>query len=634
MRKSTTFCFLFFWQFTILAQTIFNVSSQSQFDSALDQANEGDSIVWDSGTYPDIFMDIDEDGVVITAEVNGGVVFNGASRVVIRGDQITLSGFQFIGGDIGTNDVIEIRGSDILITQININEYTCYKYLIVDEESRFTTISFSNFENRLNLDDQNILSILIGEQPGFHKVQYCSFKNFDGEGNDFGIEPIRIGLSTQGNLNGRNVVEFCYFSNCDGDGELISYKGAQNIIRYNTFIDNSVAELVLRNGDQAVVYGNFFINNMGGIRVREGQNHFIYNNYFQDLDRRAIFLQNDPVDPLDNIHIYFNTIINSGEIRLGGSGDSPPSNVYFANNIFSNPTDDLFEDPTGNEMWLGNISSGSLGISRPNTGLEDIDPQLVQNELGYFQLEETSPAINAGVSGYPDILEFEGVEFDSELLLDLLMQSRPEPDVDKDVGAVEFSTEIVQPHATEQNTGPSYLSTLQFVSINTSATEGGSVLLEPEQQEYALGSIINATAIPNELFVFAGWQGDLEGTENPQRFEVMENMEIRAIFEPSIILSSNNEFENQNEISVYPNPSSERLSIKVNSPFITGLKFEVFSIEGRKTSIHSEFVSVQDALNSGIDISTLLPGIYFVKMEFYSTDRSVQRSQLMRFVKN
>ena len=81
----------------------------------------------------------------------------------------------------------------MLITHINIQNYTSHKYLVVDEVSRRTTISYCNFENRINLDDKNILSILVDDEPGFHKIQYCSFKNFDGDGNDFGIEPIRIG---------------------------------------------------------------------------------------------------------------------------------------------------------------------------------------------------------------------------------------------------------------------------------------------------------------------------------------------------------------------------------------------------------------------------------------------------------
>ncbi len=443
------------WAQLALAQTRYNVSSQAEFDNAHDQANPHDTIVWLSGTYADIFMDITVDGLTIWPSTNGSVIFNGASKVEIHSDDILFSGFQYVGGDIGDDHVIRIWGSNVLITQINIQDYTSYKYLIIDEDSRRTTVSYSNFENRLNLDDQNILSILVDDEPGYHKVQYCSFKNFEGTGNDLGIEPVRIGVSTQAHLNSRSTIEYCYFTNCDGDGELISNKAAQNVIRYNTFADNSKAELVLRHGDDAIVYGNFFINNMGGVRVREGSGHFIYNNYFEGLDKRAIYLQNDPSDPLSDIHVYHNTIINSQEFILGGDGSNPPLNVTIANNIFSDPQDDLFEEATGNETWISNMYFGSLGISQTE-GLVNADPLLAVNDSGYFQLDAESPATNAAEGGYPDIPLFEGMDYDSELALDLMKQMRPTVITSRTIGAAEPSAIRVHPHATEENTGPDY----------------------------------------------------------------------------------------------------------------------------------------------------------------------------------
>ncbi len=438
------------------AQIRYDVSSESEFRNAHDQANPGDLIIWQVGTYSDVFMDITRDGLTIVAQRNGEVIFNGASKVEIHSDEITVSGLQFKGGDIGTDHVIRIWGSDVLITQINIQDYTSYKYLIIDEDSRRTTVSYCNFENRINLDDQNILSILVDNEPGYHKIQYCSFKNFEGTGNDLGIEPVRIGVSTQAHLNSRSIVEYCYFTNCDGDGELISYKAAQNVIRYNTFRDNSKAELVLRHGNDAIVYGNFFINNMGGVRVREGAGHFIYNNYFEGLDKRAIYLQNEPSDPLSDIHIYHNTIINSQEFILGGDGTSPPQNVTITNNLFIDPQDDLFEDATGNETWIANLSSGSLGINRPS-GLLDEDVKLSQNDAGFFQPDDDSPAIGAAEEGYPVIPLFAGLDYDSELSLDLMKEDRPSNKMDRTIGALEYSSSVnVQPHATEQNTGPDY----------------------------------------------------------------------------------------------------------------------------------------------------------------------------------
>lgn len=435
------------------------VSSQQEFTDARNRAVRNDTIAWRTGTYADIRMDINNDKITVMAERLGSVIFNGFSRAILTGDSIVFEGFQYLGGRLGPQDIIDISGSHITITQININEYTCNKYLRVREESQYVNITHCNFENRLNLIDQNILSILVdGTNPGFHKIQYCSFKNFDGTGNDMGIEPIRIGVSTQADFASRSVVEYCYFTRCNGDGEIISSKASQNVYRHNTFEDNPLSELVLRHGSDNIVYGNFFINGKGGVRVREGQNHYIYNNYFYELDDRAIFLQNDDSDRLDNINVAFNTIINCAEVILGGTGSDQPTNVTIANNIISDPIDNNFNDATGSETFIGNIAFGDLGITTPASGITLIDPELEVNSEGFFGLSSTSPAINAAQPGYVFLPQFMGIDsIDSEILFDLMRQDRPVAIPEKDLGSNEFPhTVLIQPIATESNTGPSY----------------------------------------------------------------------------------------------------------------------------------------------------------------------------------
>jgi len=436
------------------------VNSQQSFENAHDDAGVNDSIIWETGTFSDIYMIVDKDNLYIGSETLGSTIFNGASRIRVNSDFVTLEGVQYIGGNIGTNDIINIYGSNNLFTQINIDRYTCYKYLRIREQCQYVSVTYCNFENRLNLADQNILSILVdANNPGFHKVQYCSFKNIDGTGNDLGIEPIRIGLSTQADRNSRSLVEYCYFTQCNGDGELISSKSSQNVYRYNTFENNPLAELVLRHGSQNIVYSNFFLNGKGGVRIREGQNHYIYNNYFYELDDRPLFIQNESSDPLDNINIAFNAIIECDEIRLGGTGSNKPTNVTFANNIFVDPDDSLFEDPTNTETWIGNITKGSLGIPIPSSGLNPGDPNLVENSKGFFGLEASSPAINNASSGYLELPQFEGMDpIDSEILFDLMKENRPASITEKDIGCSEFPHNVmIQPMATEDNTGPIYL---------------------------------------------------------------------------------------------------------------------------------------------------------------------------------
>ena len=148
MRNIFNLLFLLF-TCAIFAQTRYHVSSQKTFDSALEKANSGDSIIWKAGLYNDVFMKIEKDELTITAEKLGKVTFSGSSKVEIHADKVEVSGFQYIGGDIGTDDIISIWGSDVLITQLNLKDYTSHKYLIIDEDSRRTTISHCNFENRI-----------------------------------------------------------------------------------------------------------------------------------------------------------------------------------------------------------------------------------------------------------------------------------------------------------------------------------------------------------------------------------------------------------------------------------------------------------------------------------------------------
>lgn len=618
------------------AQNRYEVSSGNEFNVAHNQASEGDTIVWKEGTYFDTRIEIDKDGIIVTAESNGAVLFTGVSRVIINANDVTFSGFQFIGGFIGTLDVIRIYGSDVLISEVNIQNYTCYKYLVVYEESRRTTIRHCNFENRLNLDDKNILSVLVDDEPGYHKIQYCSFKNFDGSGNDLGIEPIRIGVSSQGDLDSRTLVEYCYFTQCNGDGEIISHKSRQNVYRYNTFEDNPLAELVLRHGDEGVIYGNFFLNGMGGVRVREGSDHFIYNNYFDGLSRRSIYLQNDPSDPLSNIHIYHNTIVNSEEARLGGSGSNPPTNVVFANNVFANPVGQLLDEDTESERWLGNFYFGTLGIDTPAAGLTSIDPELTQNTDGLLQPGPASPVIAAAVEGYPAIPLFPGMDYDNELSLDVMQQPRPPFITDRAVGAAEYSSTVdVQPYANEFNTGPSYLfdNLVDYLTTNVTQIYVGE---EGENRSFQVSSNTDWTIMSDVDWIFtdtASNSGDArvdirvaangEATNRSGLITISNGSQSTTIrvFQDAGPVSVSN--QSSNTLVLYPNPAKGEIRITNLPEGIRQFLVKVVDLQGR--------IILEDQLqvDSGellINAANMSPGIYllhFNGIEGNTVDHSV-----------
>lgn len=622
------------------SQTRYTVSNSTEFNTAQDQAVEGDTIVWLPGIYYNTRMEIDKDGIIVTADPYGSALFTGASRARIVSDHVTFSGFQYIGGNIANLHVIEVLGSNISINHINIKNYTSHKYLILDEVCRRNIISYCNFENRLNLVDQNILSVLVDDEPGFHKIQHCSFKNFDGIGGDMGIEPIRIGVSSQGHLDSRTLVEYCYFTRCNGDGEIISHKSRQNVYRYNTFEDNPLSELVLRHGDEGIVYGNFFLNNRGGIRIREGSDHFIYNNYFEGIQDRSIFIMNDPVDPPSGVHIYHNTFVNSEELRLGGSGSNPPTNITLANNVFADPLDQLLYDNTGNESWISNVSFGKLGIDLPDAGLLEIDPLLYLNTEGYFQPEVNSPLISASGADYPLVPLYPGMEYDHEIMLDIMKESRAETIPARAIGASEYSPLVsVKPHATESNTGPSYLfdNLVDYVTVDASQLyiggEGDVRAVNISSNiDWAVSSTVDWVSLDlssgsSDARLIVTIDANLEAQSRAGLITVSggtQTVTIAINQDPGDITPVQEFYEN--EVIVFPNPTNGKIQISnLTGGFQTAL-LEITQLSGdvvlsNEYSIHNDQISV--------DLGNLMPGLYLMELTFASQSRN-QNTRLIR----
>jgi len=440
-----------------LSQVVVNVSSIAELQSAINNSANGDVIVLADGTYLNSVISINKSYITVRAATPGGVFLNGTQEINIAGDYNTFSGFQFTSGNIGESEIINVYGDHNILTQLNFNGYFAKKYIHVNGGTRYNEITYCNIENKpvAAVTGCLIQITTTPDVPGYHKIRYCTFKNFPGPGGDYGNEPIRIGLSTEMTNKSRTIVEYCYFNNVGlGDGESISVKSSENICRYNTFTNNPQGMLVFRHGYYNVAYGNFFIKGSGGIRIKEGANHYIYNNYFETGLADAISLQYVAEYPLTNVNFINNTFVNMGKISLGSTG---PTNITFANNIFKSASGSIFKYPSGKEIWIGNIYSGTLGIPILS-GMTNVDPLLEFNSDGYLGLSALSPAIDAAKSGYPAILDIPDSDDDPLLLLDISGQTRPETDSLKDVGCDEFTEGGIKnrPMAAS-DAGPSYL---------------------------------------------------------------------------------------------------------------------------------------------------------------------------------
>jgi hypothetical protein len=440
-----------------LHATEIHVSSMTALQSAINSASAGDTIILANGTYTNSTLTIGSSNITVKAATRGGVYLNGTQSIIINGDFVTFSGFQFISGSI-SGIVIEVNGSHNMLTQLNFDGYSAQKYITIQAPSQYNEVAYCNFRNKPvtapigNLVHVGADTIVIG----YHKIRYCSFRNMPGAGGDNGNECIRLSNGAQSKYVARTVVEYCYFEDTGlGDSEALSVKCRENVLRFNTFKNNQKAMMVFRNGDNNIAYGNFFIN-AGGIRVKEANNIYCYNNYFENSGDGNITapVKYVYISPnLKNINFIHNTFVDGTSIEL----DNGAATNTWANNIFKKSSGNIFVGSTSGISWAGNIYSGTLGVSIPS-GMKNADPKLVLNSDGYYGLSPTSPAIDSSSSSYPAILDITNIDDDPSILLDVSGQTRPASKSLKDVGCDEYTTGSITNRPLKiSDVGPSYL---------------------------------------------------------------------------------------------------------------------------------------------------------------------------------
>jgi hypothetical protein len=58
----------------------------------------------------------------------------------------------------------------------------------------------------------------------------------------------------------------------------------------------------------------------------------------------------------------------------------------------------------------------------------------------------------------------------------------------------------------------------------------GTVAVDPLQTNYTTGQVITLTAVPADGWSFAGWDGDVTGSDNPQQVTMLADMTVTATF--------------------------------------------------------------------------------------------------------
>lgn len=435
------------------------VKSDYELGLALAQANSGDTVLLEAGSYyggDDFHVSAIPSNPVTVAPVERGTVyFRGTFTFLGRG--LVLDGIDFRdGGELvfGTGDG-GVDAESMRVTNCTFDNLSTARWLQVKEGARKITIDHNAFTNK-NTKGQ-LLQIRPSASAGInHVVRNNYFANIAYGGGENQYETIQVGQNgiTDRNIQTRVLIEQNLFERADGEGELISIKTSGNEVRYNTF-RKSRGALVFRHGHDNRAEGNFFfgegVSSTGGIRF-QGDNNVIINNYFEDIigsGARSSITIMDGVDPMcfevpsnscyceredavcydivEGVLIAFNSFVNSSAVRVGhnhssGSNKYSPRDVVFANNVFYRTGEsgyfmEIVETPNfhGDELtdpvFEGNIFFGGEGLCtgvtaycpEENVGFEKIDPWLVRLVAGLYGPSEYSPLIDAAMTSGPAI---------------------------------------------------------------------------------------------------------------------------------------------------------------------------------------------------------------------------------------
>ncbi len=73
--------------------------------------------------------------------------------------------------------------------------------------------------------------------------------------------------------------------------------------------------------------------------------------------------------------------------------------------------------------------------------------------------------------------------------------------------------------------------TYYTLTVNISPTGAGSVIKNPDKQQYVAGEVVELGAIPNSGYQFLNWSGDINSTDNPLSVTITTNIVLTANFQ-------------------------------------------------------------------------------------------------------
>ncbi|GDY25563.1 hypothetical protein AHAT_14530 [Agarivorans sp. Toyoura001] len=327
--------------------------------------------------------------------------------------------------------------------------------------------------------------------------------------NDY--EAIRTGLSFTHHYPGDSFIVRNVFERIQGEAEVISNKGSNNLIAYNT-IRNSYGSLTNRHGNSNKIEHNFILSEdyplAGGIRIAD-DGHSVVNNYiegarYQDTSHHGgiVLLGYDGAgdgdngyQQVENVHVANNTIVDSvNSLNIDGGGKpQQPKNIYLANNLIDHAIGPVITQakrgmlPDSNvvgNIFYGQSFADDDAVALGTAGIEFYSANLEKGADDLYRPSASSPNLDA-VSDY-NKADFANVSLDMDGQIRSTISS---------VGADEaLSSSIALTPLSYEDVGPSSYrlskpkATMLETSINNPAFDDGLTTWNNSGAELVNGS--------------------------------------------------------------------------------------------------------------------------------------------------
>ena len=153
-------------------------------------------------------------------------------------------------------------------------------------------------------------------------------------------------------------------------------------------------------------------------------------------------------------------------------------------------------------------------------------------------------------------------------------------------------------------------------SLAVTVVGNGSIEVSPLADTYQEGTVVSLVAIPESDFQFAGWGGDISGTEEQINITMTNDLAVIATFGKILSVQENESSNTVYDLKVIPNPVDSQAIIEYQLPKgFTSLLLTFHDVSGKKVDelIITNTSPGKDQIEWFVP-KGLKPGLYFLKL--------------------